>query len=828
MADTVLNSGGLGRLLERLSIRRTADRYEMRPSFARLASATGVILTAGLLSYLFIVFLLALMRFEYFSPIANVEEAANTYIAARNYDRYGLQRTALLQDLSHSSDPADHPYIYNHMPPGPELFTFVLLKVTGGSYRLTRLVYALVSIAGLIVYVCFVSLVLRRQGLQGASYALWLVGPWFLLNNFDRQPYSPFALLAFVPLLALQNYYDTGRRTYLWLTLIVGLLSSVYLEYVLLSGVIWCWVLLWLTQAVRVEGRHAAAFVGLLFAGVALHLAQNLLYMGPAVFWHELAATLGNRIVGVPSAEEMKAWYESMGIVHHGARSVNPLTLVKQLLSQLTFWGRDAVLLIAVVVVGRTLLPDTVVDFKTRTLSILRGERTRSVAWLVRLWVWILGTVLLPNVMFPAFNQDVTFGGTRANAYFLAIGVMVLVGQGIRTVGENLPSFDIKDVLARLPAATPETREKIDWWIVVNTGVFAAVICLALATLVMVGIAAGRPAARHSGTLAALVILAVSMVAVLAQWALAVGRKIRRRAGRPTATWPSVELLAKALRNKGWVRVALDLGCRVVLVLAIIALAHQVAKGNEGQIRQIRQWVAEMRLADLVDLREFAGELFMTNIYSTPVGFFVGEAGYGVCGPDSIAGSDGFDPQRCKTAFMRRIDVWRTTTPRYFFFVTANVLFPGFSDCVPSSTAISIRRGGDECVEWMERRLTEQFDEVFKNRLFAVFDLTRPPPGNLIPSMDPFSNPPGDVRALPLSPTAIALSWAPTFESLEYRVAHKRRVAGPFSTVEIVRSGTTSLVVHGLEQETRHFFRIQGCKPQGCSRYAYVEARTGR
>lgn len=832
---TAWASGGrLRRLLERLAIRRTGDRYEMRPSFARLAPAAGVILTASLLLYLFTVFLLALVRFEYFSPIGNVEEAANTYIAARNYEQYGPRRTLLLQDLSHSSDPADHPYIYNHMPPGPELFTFVLLKMTGGSYRLTRLIFALVSVAGLIVYLRFLGLILRQRGLQGASYALWFIGPWFLLNNFDRQPYSPFALLAFAPLFSLQKYYKTGRQVYLSLTLFLGLLSSVYLEYVLLSGVIWCWVLLWLTQAVHIERRHAAAFVGLLFAGISLHLLQNLLFMGPAVFWHELASTLGNRMVGVPSAEEIKAWYATEGIVHHGARSISLLSLVKQLLAQLTFWGRDAVLLIAAVAVGRTLLPNTVVDFRAGTLSIFRGEGTRSVAWLIRLWTWILGTVLLPNVMFPAFNQDVTFGGTRANAYFLAIGVVALVSHSMRTVGEPLPSLGIKNVAPRVTVATPETRENIDWWLVLNTGVLAAVLWLALATFVTVAMAAGRPAARLSGTLAALVMLGVSMVAVLAKWALAVGRRIRRRAGRPTATWPSKELMAariwEALGNKAWVRIALDLGCRVVLVFAILALALQVAKGNEGQIRQIRQWVAEMRLSDLVDLREFAGEPFMTNIYSTPVGFFVKEAGHGVCGPDSIAGPNGLDPQRCKTAFMRRVAVWRTKTPRYFFFVTADVLFPGFSDCVPSSTAILTRRGGDECVEWMDRRLTEQFAEIFRNRLFAVFDLTRPPPSDLIPSVNPLLKPPREVRAVRLSPTVILLSWAPEpfSEAFDYRVAHKRRVAGPFSVLEIVPNGTTSLLVRDLEQGTRHFFRIQSCTSQGCSRYTYVEARTGR
>ncbi len=68
-----------------------------------------------------------------------------------------------------------------------------------------------------------------------AGSAVLFLGPFALLQTMERQPYSPF------PLLALDAHSRTGRRGYLYLPTAIGLISSVYLEYVLLLGVTWCW-----------------------------------------------------------------------------------------------------------------------------------------------------------------------------------------------------------------------------------------------------------------------------------------------------------------------------------------------------------------------------------------------------------------------------------------------------------------------------------------------------------------------------------------------------------------------------------------------------------
>src|SRR5262249_49196323 len=72
----------------------------------------------------------------YFGPQTNVEESAYTFTTANNFLTFGYWRTGLLQDFCSSADPSDHPYVYNHMPAGPDLVLALLLQATGLDYQL--------------------------------------------------------------------------------------------------------------------------------------------------------------------------------------------------------------------------------------------------------------------------------------------------------------------------------------------------------------------------------------------------------------------------------------------------------------------------------------------------------------------------------------------------------------------------------------------------------------------------------------------------------------------------------------------------------------------
>jgi len=190
-------------------------------------------------------FLWSVYAFPYFGPVGNAEEVTLTYTSAENFVRYGFMASGFLPDYSTSSRPADHPYVYNHMPPGPEISVALLLKASGGSYRIVRVAYWLVFLAGIGSYLAFARLVLGRFGLKGAGFTLLFLNPYLLLRSLDHPQFATFPFWAFTPLVALQAYYRTGSRWWLAVATAMGLLSSVYLDYLSLSVVVFSWVRPW-------------------------------------------------------------------------------------------------------------------------------------------------------------------------------------------------------------------------------------------------------------------------------------------------------------------------------------------------------------------------------------------------------------------------------------------------------------------------------------------------------------------------------------------------------------------------------------------------------
>src|SRR5207245_1632534 len=236
-------------------------------------------------------------------------------------------------DFSTSSDPADHPYVYNHMPPGPENTVALLLKASAGSYRVVRVAFWILFLAGTFCYFRLAGLVLNNVGLDGAGYTVLFFSPFIWLRAMDDPLYAPFPLFAFLPLVLLDSYYRTSCRGYFYSMLGVGFLSSIYLDYLSSAVVVYCWIFLYLTRLLRVDGRHLLIFLGVMGCGFVAHLFQNFLYLGPSVFARELIITATNRTVGVPSKAALKEFYEGLGVVHHGSTPI----ILRALLSNIRY-----------------------------------------------------------------------------------------------------------------------------------------------------------------------------------------------------------------------------------------------------------------------------------------------------------------------------------------------------------------------------------------------------------------------------------------------------------------------------------------------------------
>jgi hypothetical protein len=441
----------LGRVLRWLGI-------EERPGvfvwpFRAMFVAIGRLWIVVVLAVLFAIFAASVVRFQYFSPTGLVEEAAYTYTSANNYLRFGFWKTLLLQDFSTSSDPADHPYAYNHMPPGPDLLTAALLKFSGGSYRATRLALAVLSVVGLVFYFKFAGLILARIGIAGGGlYAVMFLQPWLLFANFDRHNVAVAPLLTFAPFISLNTYYRTGQRRYLAVTFGLVFLSSIYLEYVAMLAHVASWTLLYVTGLVRMERRHLAGVLAAFATGVAAHLAQNIVYLGPAVFVEELRLLLSNRISGYPRKEELKVFYQSVGLVHHGASQLHFTAFLAQLLSGLRFTGRIFIIETAVALAIWHLLRTQGPTADGLVLDRATLRQSEAMRVLGRLVLWSVVATTLPLCVFPAYAQEVSLYGNGTNLYFLAIMAAAVFLYALKAVAEGCDrsSWNLRDLDPRL------------------------------------------------------------------------------------------------------------------------------------------------------------------------------------------------------------------------------------------------------------------------------------------------------------------------------------------------------------------------------------------
>jgi len=418
-------------LLAWLRVRKTAQGYVLDwiPSLS-----SGSWLAAPILAGYALLFLLALVRFPLVGPVATVDEQLIYYQTARNFVQYGFLNSGFLHDLSTSSNPAHHPYIYSHMPAGPEVFVALLMKMVGERWALIRLVFAVVFFVGIAYFLRFVQLVMGRHGLAGAGYALLFLSPFTVLHAIDHPAYSAFPLFLFFPVIALQRYYATGRVVHYWMALASVLMASLYA--VTLSFILFCvaWSLLWFLGLVRLELRHVAAMILVGALGIALHLLQGVWFLGSGVFFEELRITLSNRIFGVPSAQEVIAFYRAHDIVLHGTHHFDLSRNLASINTSLRFPGRLLFILLALVVAGWGILKVGRFDRATRTLFVPVDSTSASfrsiVNLLAKLLAWAVLSIVIPMALFPAYTGD--YGLQSLGEFLLAVFAVSVLAYTLR------------------------------------------------------------------------------------------------------------------------------------------------------------------------------------------------------------------------------------------------------------------------------------------------------------------------------------------------------------------------------------------------------------
>jgi hypothetical protein len=135
-----------------------------------------------------------------------------------------------------------------------------------------------------------------------------------------------------------------------------------------------------------------------------------------------------------------------------------------------------------------------------------------------------------------------------------------------------------------------------------------------------------------------------------------------------------------------------------------------VMKDGESVLSTTYEWIREPRPeAGMRWIAEnVAGQIAMTNVDPTVIGFFTREAAFGGCQRSAVL--DGApDPTKCYVHFIRGYPTSLSRAPSVYVWFREGNKF-----CVPAST----------CIQPGE--VADRYPRMFANAIIEVFDLTRP------------------------------------------------------------------------------------------------------
>jgi hypothetical protein len=350
--------------------------------------------------------------FALWGPFATFDEQLQIYQGGRNFRHYGFLRTALLPDLSTSSLAEQHPLIYNHQPPGPQLLLGLLISVLSERYATIRVVLALSFVAGFLVYLWLLRS-LEVGGGAATIFAFAFVSPRTVMHMIDHPAYSLFPLLAFLPPLALARFHATRKAAWLLTAVATAFAASNYLIYGPLFMMLMFWVLgAWL-KVLPIDGRPTLLLAGIVVLGIVLHLLQTAVLVGSTMFLREITATVSNRVIGAPSHAELKDFYESIGFVLYAEHRLDGLRLIRAAIRSIQFPGWAPVLFVFLAAAGG------------RLFLVRNGPNGDDSVCPQRIAAAVLPAVLLPMFLFPAFAADYGLQGTNEFLLgLLAVGML--------------------------------------------------------------------------------------------------------------------------------------------------------------------------------------------------------------------------------------------------------------------------------------------------------------------------------------------------------------------------------------------------------------------
>lgn len=279
------------------------------------------IFVTGVFVFLAVALVSIWVRTEGFPLIKENGEVFYNYLAAKNWERFGLLKNAFLEDFATSPETEAHPYYYTHNPDFPKLISYLFLKSGVRDIRVHILFALPVFLLG-IWY--FYRMSRKFLGEREALWVLFFSSTSYMISlawglNFFRAWSWILFCGPIYHLKAREEARESGEARRHTLMFVVWFALGAFYDY---SFFLFCLLVI---LGLKFFGLYKLSWKRLVLflcgAGlpmIVLHQACVIAGVGLDIWWKDWVYTLGNRVRGIPSREALREFYEQAGLVLWG------------------------------------------------------------------------------------------------------------------------------------------------------------------------------------------------------------------------------------------------------------------------------------------------------------------------------------------------------------------------------------------------------------------------------------------------------------------------------------------------------------------------------
>ncbi|MGE4132100.1 MAG: hypothetical protein AB7F86_10720 [Bdellovibrionales bacterium] len=334
---------------------------------------------------------------------------------ARNFVERGFWKNGFLVDYSSSPNDEDHPYLYTHMPSGPTVLLGALKKM-GASILVSRTIYAMISVAGLIFLFSLIYQISGSLEIALLAYVMATLS-WEGNLKFSDHYVHSFGYLAYFGSLYFFFKYLNGsqHKKYLWayiavlsLSFLTSFLSCIPLVVALIGIHFLCFHGNKASKKLLKIGLSVCAFWAIILFG------RNCLVFGPSVAFKDFLYTLSNRIIAWPAKDDLVEFFAANKIVLWGVGKLQS--------EHLNNWLQSAILdpmkdnKIVFILIGLFLL-----SVKYRPPGLIRSIGALAVIFLATYAWHVIFYAQGTNYMFPPTFRMFAIGAYSAAFVLLAV-----------------------------------------------------------------------------------------------------------------------------------------------------------------------------------------------------------------------------------------------------------------------------------------------------------------------------------------------------------------------------------------------------------------------